>query len=84
MKKRYSDNEDSAIAKKWNLCTHAGCDYRGTHSDSPGGKSAKCGLHYYAASGDDAIRDWQARDKLAAVDVQRVFSRLPKYGVWVK
>ena len=82
MSKRYANNGDTGTdssGKKWHLCTHTGCGYRGTHSDSPGGKHSKCGLHYYAASGEDAIRDWRARDALAVVDVQRVFARLPKY-----
>ena len=83
MKKRYSDKDDSATAKKYNLCTHSGCGYRGTHSDSSG-TSAQCGLHYYAQQGEDAIKDWQARNELAIVDVQRVFARLPKYVGVVK
>ena len=82
MSKRYANNTDAdtdSSGKKWNLCTHIGCGYRGTHSDSPGGKHSKCGLHYYAASGEDAIKEWQARNELAIVDVQRVYARLSKY-----
>ena len=89
MKKRrnYDDDDDrvNSSNKQPHLCATSGCEHRGTHSDSPGGSKYKCGFHFYAGhGGDEAIKEWQARDKLAMAQWQRFCAKLPKYPVFGK
>lgn len=64
--------------KHWNLCTAPGCNYRGTHSDGAG-PSMRCGMHYYAAHGEQALKEGEARDAEAREQEIRLKRGGPRY-----